>query len=45
MKVLGWQVELGRGCSSLVTHSLIKTVLRCCSLLAGPPYTATRLGT
>lgn len=45
MKVLGWQMEPGQGCSSLITHSLIRTVLRCCSLLAGPPYTATLLGT
>lgn len=32
------------GCSSLITHSLIRTVLRCCSLFGAPPYTATRLG-
>lgn len=32
------------GCSSLVTHSLIKTVLKCCRLFGAPPYTATFLG-
>lgn len=37
--------KLGIGCFSLITYSLIRTVLRCCSLLSVPPYTATRLGT
>lgn len=37
--------KLDPGCFSLITHSLIRTVLRCCSLFGAPPYTATRLGT